>query len=83
MSTAVGDKMASEGVPLFSGYGGSEFGNPTQSWDEGSESQLVRNADWAWVRFSKYIKTELKPQDDSTYELIIHVSGIYPRRTLC
>ena len=67
--------MVSEGVPLFNGYGGSEFGNPTQCWDEVPQIELIRNPDWAWMRFSTFVGVELSPQGNDTYELIIHVSN--------
>ena len=74
MSIAVGDKLVAAGVPIFQGYGGSEFGNPTQAWDEMPTSELRQHHDWAWLKFSPVAKVEMDPQGDGTYELVVHVS---------
>ncbi|KIP12187.1 hypothetical protein PHLGIDRAFT_62555 [Phlebiopsis gigantea 11061_1 CR5-6] len=80
LSIPVGDRMASEGVPLSSGYGGTEFGGPTASWDELRPDELQYNPNWAWIRFSNYVRTEWEPQGDGTYELIIHDTDEYKVR---
>lgn len=69
--------MAAAGVPIYGGYGGSEFGNPTQSWDELSSDELRHNADWAWMRFSDAADARMEPQGDGTYELVVYVSNGY------
>ncbi|GJE96032.1 acetyl-CoA synthetase-like protein [Phanerochaete sordida] len=77
LSAEVGDKMSAAGVPLLCAYGGSEFGNPTLKWDEVPREELVRNPDWAWMRFSERIKIEWVPQGDGSYELVVEDSDGY------
>ena len=74
LSLSVGNRLADAGVPLYGGYGGSEFGNPTLSWDELPDGELRHHVDWQWLRFSKAANTVLDHQGDGTYELVIYVS---------
>ena len=61
------------GVPLSNGYGGSEFGNPTTSWDELPPSELSHHTDWEWIRFAEGVDARMQDAGDGLFELVVHV----------
>ena len=70
--------MVSEGVRIYSGYGGTEFGSPMKTWDEtpGSLAPLEIDPDWNYKQVSRFISTRWEAQGDGTFELVVLVSGI-------
>lgn len=78
MSKVVGDKMVQEGVKIYCGYGGTEFGNPMKFWDEtpGSLAPLEVDHDWDYKVVSKLATVRWEPQGDGQYELVILVKAI-------
>lgn len=80
LSLTIGDKLANIGVPLYCGYGGSEFGSPTQSWDEIPQEELRNNQDWSWMRFPASVRLEWVPHGNGTHELVVYVSLVCSTR---
>ena len=65
--------MIAAGVPIFSAYGGTETGNPSQQWTKLPRSERVGNPDWEWIRVSEIASVKWEPQGDGSYELIVYV----------
>ncbi|KAF9235375.1 putative nonribosomal peptide synthetase [Melanogaster broomeanus] len=60
----VGDALCAAGVPIASGYGGTEFSNPLLSPDR----KDIEDGDWLWMRPGNNIKIRWVSQGDGTYE---------------
>lgn len=68
--------MLNNGVRVFSGYGGTEIGDPMKSWDEtpGSLAPLEIRTDFNYMEVSRDRDVKFEPQGDGTYELVVYVS---------
>lgn len=85
LSDANGDRLAEAGVKLFSIYGGTEFGGPSQVFDtddsQGPDGDCKTSRDWAWMKFSETMNPRMISQGDGTYELHLLVSDVRYART--
>ena len=80
LSASVGNQLVNAGIPLYCGYGGSEFGQPGKSWDEtpGSLAPLEPAKDWDYIQISRFATVRWEPQGDGTFELVLLVSVLLP-----
>ncbi|TCD66635.1 putative NRPS-like protein biosynthetic cluster [Steccherinum ochraceum] len=74
LSDVNGDKLIAAGAKLFSVYGGSEFGAPSDCFDcndspDVDEAVMKTSTDWAWLQFADWCKPRWIPEGDGTYEL--------------
>ncbi|KZT20596.1 acetyl-CoA synthetase-like protein [Neolentinus lepideus HHB14362 ss-1] len=73
LSRQIGNKLISRGVPLQSGYGGTEFGSVTYFV---STKGLVDPMEWEYLAFDPEIPIRMAPQDEGKYELqVLHSEG--------
>ncbi|EPQ52234.1 acetyl-CoA synthetase-like protein [Gloeophyllum trabeum ATCC 11539] len=75
LSRHVGDKLASKGVNLHSGYGGTEFPCPTYMTPPPG---MAEPTDWEYLPFDSKVPTRMVAQGDGMYELQILDSDSHP-----
>lgn len=64
LAPKLGDYLISQGVPIHSIYGGTEFGAPT--WLKPKKEDAK---DWAWMEFDEErVSVRWVPQGDGTFE---------------
>lgn len=81
LSQVTGEKLVAAGVPLYSVYGGTEYGSHAKvfnvDYTQGPDPYVKSKEDWEYVSFPDSIKSRWVPQGDGTYELQFLVSQIY------
>ncbi|TFK53343.1 putative aminoadipate reductase [Heliocybe sulcata] len=76
LSRQIGNKLASRGVRLRSGYGGTEFGAVT--YFIAPKELAVDPMEWEYLIFNPRIPVRMAPLEDGKYELQVLHSDIHP-----